>query len=141
MLRRLLELRALHLGLLGALAACSATADSRFSKGSGQSSGAGGTTSSGTFDVAASSSTGDAGGFSPSGGVGSSTGTGVVPGECSEASKYVYVVGTGNELFSFSPPTLTFKQIGSINCVAAGGFGTPFSMAVARDGTAYVLFD
>jgi len=78
------------------------------------------------------------GGFMPTGS-GGSTGTG--SNECSEASKLVYVVGTGNELYSFSPPTLTFKQIGSINCVAAGGFGTPFSMAVARDGTAYVLFD
>ncbi|MBM4377210.1 MAG: hypothetical protein FJ095_19185, partial [Deltaproteobacteria bacterium] len=122
---------------LGLAMACSATSnDNRLSDASGA--GAGPASSTGTTFDGSSSMASGVGGFMPTGS-GGSTGTG--SNECSEASKLVYVVGTGNELYSFSPPTLTFKQIGSINCVAAGGFGTPFSMAVARDGTAYVLFD
>jgi hypothetical protein len=136
---RWMGLGALGLCLLGFAAACSAASDSRFSKGTAASSGTGGSSSTGTLDVGATTSTGDVGGFSPSGASGTSTGSG--SSECSDASKLVYVVGSGNELYSFSPPTLAIKQVGEINCVAQGGFGTPFSMAVARDGTAYVLFD
>lgn len=134
--------RVLGAASLAFLLACSATSgEGRLSGSSGA--GASGPTTSptsstgSTFDVSSSAEAG-VGGFSPTGTSGS-TGSGTS--ECSEASKLVYVVGTGNELYSFSPPTLTFKQIGSINCVAQGGLGTPFSMAVARDGTAYVLFD
>jgi hypothetical protein len=59
-------------------------------------------------------------------------------GDCPESAKLIYVVGTGNELFSFSPPTNTFTPIGTISCPA--GSATPFSMAVDRSGLAWVLF-
>lgn len=57
--------------------------------------------------------------------------------DCSDAAKLIYVVTLQNELLSFSPPTLTFKSIGKLTCT---GGGTPFSMGVARDGTAWVLY-
>lgn len=52
---------------------------------------------------------------------------------CSEAASLIYVVGTGNELCSFYPPTLEMKQVGSIAC-PSGGFATPFSRTVDRKG-------
>ena len=134
MITRSSHLRLSALVLLGLMAACSATADSRFSRGTA---GSGASTASGSLDISASS--GNTGGFASNGPSTTSTGSG--NGECSEASKLVYVVGTGNQLYSFTPPTHHFNEIGEINCVAQGGFGSPFSMAVARDGTAYVLFD
>jgi hypothetical protein len=67
------------------------------------------------------------------------TGSGGASGDgCSEAAKLVYVVGQGNELYSFYPPTLELKEIGLIDCPSGGS--TPFSMAVDRSGTAWVLF-
>jgi hypothetical protein len=59
-------------------------------------------------------------------------------GDCSDAAKLIYVVSEQNDFLSFSPPTLTFKPIGKLSCNA--GFATPFSMGVARNGTAWVLF-
>ena len=59
---------------------------------------------------------------------------------CSEEAKLVYVVGTGNELYSFHPPTLAFQQVGIINCPGSNG-ATPFSMAVDRSSMAWVLFN
>jgi hypothetical protein len=59
-------------------------------------------------------------------------------GDCSEENKDIYVVGVGNELHRFSPQTLMFTPIGTIQCPA--GAATPFSMAVDRQGLAWVLF-
>lgn len=60
--------------------------------------------------------------------------------ECPDAgSTLVYVVTETNQLLSFYPPLATFRTIGTIACPAAAG-ATPFSMAVERAGTAYVLF-
>lgn len=63
---------------------------------------------------------------------------------CVDAAKLIYVVGTGNELYSFYPPTLEFKQIGKLTCPVQGGpatgIPTPFSMAVDRTGSAWVLY-
>src|SRR5688500_8619873 len=39
-------------------------------------------------------------------------------GDCPESAKLIYVVGTGNELFSFSPQSTTFTPIGTISCPA-----------------------
>jgi hypothetical protein len=59
--------------------------------------------------------------------------------QCSDASKLVYVVSRDNFLYSFAPATVTFTKIGAISCPSeANGF--PFSMAVDRTGTAWVLF-
>jgi hypothetical protein len=110
-----------------AVAACSAASDSNEFEGAGGSgSGSSSATSAGTFSSGASMF--DAGSSSGGGGPG-----------CSEEAKLVYVVGDGNELYSFYPPTLDLKQVGIINCPEAG-FATPFSMAVDRSGTAWVVF-
>jgi hypothetical protein len=54
-------------------------------------------------------------------------------------STFIYVVTQQGELFSFYPPTALFTDIGALNCPARGG--SPFSMAVNRQGVAFVLFD
>ena len=115
-----------------AVAACSAAGESNeFTTGAGASgagaSGAGGPT--GVGSLSSGTSMFDAG----------TTGSGGSSGGCTEEAKLVYVVGEGNELYSFYPPTLALNQVGIINCPEAG-FATPFSMAVDRQGTAWVLF-
>lgn len=57
---------------------------------------------------------------------------------CSEAAKLVYVVSDTNELFSFAPDKAAFTKIGRLDCPAGGA--TPNSMAVDREGTAWVNF-
>lgn len=62
------------------------------------------------------------------------------PNDCPDAdSTLVYVLSSNNVLMSFYPPTLTFKTIGTLVCPNANGSG-PFSMAVDRKGTAYVVY-
>lgn len=58
--------------------------------------------------------------------------------DCPEESKFIYVMDAGGMLRRFDPPTWTFSALGSIDC--GQGVGTPSSMAVARDSTAWVLF-
>jgi len=72
---------------------------------------------------------------------------------CTEAAMLVYVVDSDTELFSFRPDTGTFTSIGKLDCPTMGGSpipspipipglgGSPFSMAVDRDGIAWVLYD
>ncbi len=65
----------------------------------------------------------------------------VVQNDCPDAAAtLVYVITTDNELFSFYPPDASFRLIGRIACPAAPGT-TPFSMAVDRNGVAYVAFN
>jgi hypothetical protein len=60
--------------------------------------------------------------------------------DCPDAgSTFIYLVGIGEGLYSFYPPTVTFRRIGTLSCPDPSG-GTPFSMAVDRTGTAYVLY-
>lgn len=62
------------------------------------------------------------------------------PNDCPDAdSTLVYVITEQNELYSFYPPTLAFTKIGVISCPGAGQT-TPFSMAVDRQGLAYIVF-
>ena len=62
------------------------------------------------------------------------------PFNCEEAGvTFIYVMTAEEDLFRFYPPDLTFTLIGSISCAGAGGV-TPYSMAVDRKGTGYVLF-
>ncbi len=49
----------------------------------------------------------------------------------------VYVITEQNTLMSFDPPTGTFTRIGTLACPSAS---LPFSMAVDREGIAYVVF-
>lgn len=61
--------------------------------------------------------------------------------DCPDASAtLVYLITTQGELLSFFPPTSTFRRIGIIACPSPPST-TPFSMAVDRQGAAYVLFN
>ena len=63
-----------------------------------------------------------------------------IPGDdCAEELKQIFVVTQENQLHRFAPATATFTKIGNLSCSA--GFATPFSMAVDRKGTAWVLFN
>jgi hypothetical protein len=53
------------------------------------------------------------------------------------AATLVYLISGDNVLFSFNPPTLALAEIGQIACPSSS---TPYSMAVNRKGTAYVVF-
>jgi hypothetical protein len=68
---------------------------------------------------------------------GSADGGGLGADGCSEAAKLVYVVSAENDLYSFRPDKLQFTRIGPLRCSSGG---TPNSMAVARDGTAWVNY-
>src|SRR4051812_49597795 len=60
-------------------------------------------------------------------------------GGCLDAAKLVYVVDESNTFSSFDPSTLTFTDLGTLNCPGTSG-DTPFSMAVDRQAQAWVLF-
>ena len=61
--------------------------------------------------------------------------------DCEEAGiTYIYLITSNNELLRFYPPDLSFTTIGIIDCPNAGA-ATPFSMAVDRQGVAYVVFN
>jgi hypothetical protein len=64
-------------------------------------------------------------------------GSAVNQGGCSDAAKLVYVVSKEGSLYSFDPPSLTFKSIGHPTCPTAG---SPNSMAVDRTGTAWISY-
>lgn len=55
------------------------------------------------------------------------------------AATLVYVIDSLGTLYSYDPPTGVFMPIGTISCPDAGAT-TPFSMAVNREGVAYVEF-
>ncbi|MBX3207716.1 MAG: hypothetical protein KF764_21885 [Labilithrix sp.] len=110
---------ALRLAVLASLAlGCSATPKSGFDRESGSSGSSGGFNSSGGFDS--------------DGGAPSADG-------CTAAARLVYVVSQENDLYSFTPNTATFQLIGRLEC-PTNGLATPNSMAVDREGTAWVNF-
>lgn len=55
------------------------------------------------------------------------------------AATLIYVIGQSGTLYSYDPPTATFTTIGVVSCPGSEGT-TPFSMAVDREGVAYVEF-
>lgn len=58
---------------------------------------------------------------------------------CADAdTTLIYLVSAQNQLLSFYPPDQTFRSVGALNCPAGGA--TPFSMAVSRTGTAFILY-
>src|SRR5262245_43569014 len=57
--------------------------------------------------------------------------------ECIESARWIYLVDSGNAFLRYEPDTNTITRIGTLSCPATG---TPFSMAVDRQATAYVLF-
>ena len=56
------------------------------------------------------------------------------------AATLIYVIGTSGRLYSFDPTTYAFATIGAISCPDSVG-SQPFSMAVDRQGVAYVIFE
>jgi hypothetical protein len=62
-----------------------------------------------------------------------------LPNDCPDAdSTLVYLLSSKYVLYSFYPPTLSFKTIGKIACPTTE---TPYSMAVDRKGKAYSVFN
>ena len=62
--------------------------------------------------------------------------------ECADGLELIYVVDSANVLYSFDPAVQSaaaFQQVGTGTLSCPSG-GQPFSMAVGRDGYAYVLF-
>lgn len=60
---------------------------------------------------------------------------------CSQDAKLVYVIDQFNaRLSQFDPATKTFTDLGSLSCPTQPG-ATPFSMSVARDAHAWVLYN
>ncbi len=58
--------------------------------------------------------------------------------DCQDAGiTYIYLISSENELLRFYPPDLSLTTIGTISCPSTS---QPFSMAVDRQGVAYVLF-
>jgi hypothetical protein len=59
--------------------------------------------------------------------------------DCKEAGiTYIYLISSENELLRFYPPDLSLTSIGTLKCPSTS---YPFSMAVNRQGIAYVLFE
>ncbi|MFO0676013.1 MAG: hypothetical protein U0169_05730 [Polyangiaceae bacterium] len=96
-----------------------ATDTSDFGGGSGGRSGSAGTAGSSGFS--------DAGALGPV----------VETPTCSAAAKLVYVIDDDGNLRSFAPDKGTFATIGKLTCPSSG---LANSMAVARDGTAYINY-
>lgn len=122
----------------GAAASCSAstTTGSQFDSTStggpagGGTPGAGGATSGGTGgggDDSFVTSSGPGGG-GPDGGIPA----------CAKETQFIYTLASDNTLYKFDPPTLTFTQIGKLDC--PNQFISPFSMAVDRNAQAWVVF-
>jgi len=57
--------------------------------------------------------------------------------ECAPKSSLIYLLSDIAELWLFDPSTLDFTKVGSFDC---GVPPTTFSMGVARDGTAWIMF-
>ena len=109
------------------VSACGGNGGTIITGAGGGSGGAGGT---GGF---ATGGGGTGGGAATGGGGGDSSG-------CSDEAKTVYVVAADRTFSAFDPRTKTFRDIGLLRCPASPG-AVPFSMSVARDAFAYVLYD
>lgn len=79
----------------------------------------------------------DAGGGGPDSGNGGVDGNPNSDG-CSDEAKLVYVIDENKTLSQFDPKTKTFNDLGTLACPTTY---KPFSMAIARDATAWVLYD
>jgi hypothetical protein len=72
-------------------------------------------------------------------------GSGTSVNDCADDARLVYLVSNASELLRFDPATLSVTLIGKLGCSVDGGPAvgtpTPVSMAVERNGTAWVLYD
>jgi hypothetical protein len=88
----------------------------------------------GTFAAIVAACSSDRAGFSHPG---AQLGNGP-PSVCTENNRQIYLVTKENDLYRFAPESLALTRVGRLDC--ASGLATPFSMAVDRVGTAWVLF-
>ncbi|MCA9620031.1 MAG: hypothetical protein KC731_13490 [Myxococcales bacterium] len=58
--------------------------------------------------------------------------------DCATGTESVYLIGEDAQLFRFDPSSLSVSLVGTLACPTSAG--TPFSMAVARDGYAWVEY-
>jgi hypothetical protein len=56
---------------------------------------------------------------------------------CPLETQYVYVIDVTGTLYRFDPPALTFTTVGTLACPS---ISSPYSMAVDRNGQAWVVF-
>jgi hypothetical protein len=100
----------------------------------------------------ASGADGEASGGGGTGGAsGASTGTFGAGGSgttdsCPALTKEIYLLGQGREIVRFHPPDKSLEPVGLVACSVVGGpneggIPQPFSMAVGRNGIAWVLYD
>ncbi len=82
---------------------------------------------------------GDGGGGGGGGDGGAGGGGDGFTDECPDQAKLVYLVDQDNKFSSFDPGTLAFNDVGTLKCPAQL-LATPFSMAVDRTPTAWVLY-
>ena len=60
--------------------------------------------------------------------------------DCSDASvTFIYLISDARELYSYNPVDGNIRDIGTVNCPSSVANLSAFSMAVDRQGTAYVL--
>jgi hypothetical protein len=78
--------------------------------------------------------------FSSFADAGADAGGNAGPAECSEATKDPFVVTEELMIYSFHPPTLEFKSVGKLACPPGKSGATPTSMAVDRQGFAWVRY-
>ena len=83
-------------------------------------------------DGTSSSGGGSIGGFLTDGGVDTS--------DCAEAAGLVYVVSAEDDLYSFQPNIGRFTKIGRLSCPVSSADVTPNSMAIDRQGVAWVNY-
>ena len=58
---------------------------------------------------------------------------------CAPGTQYVYLLDLAGVLHRFDPPTLTLSKVGALDCPAPPNV-SPFSMAVDRNGHAWVVY-
>lgn len=59
---------------------------------------------------------------------------------CGEPAKLIWTLESNKRLAKFDPTTGVFTNIGVLNCPGSNNFFRPFSMAVDRSATAWVLY-
>src|SRR5690606_38109686 len=104
-------------------AGCSARGDTRRGGGGGGGGDGGGSSGDGAI----------ADGGSTTGGDGGSGGD-----DCIDEARWIYLLDSSEQLVRFEPDSMTLTVVGTLDCPVSG---TPFSMSVDRNATAWVLYD
>jgi hypothetical protein len=108
-------------------------------------SGSGGGTMALASSNTASSTSGGGGGIGSGGSFTTGGGSGGSNGDCPDEVRNIYMIGDDGVLYTFDPSKLMVSALGAINCPPPANPGPvpakPLSMAVDRQGIAWVLFD